>query len=56
MSQVQSGWKLETSRNAVRTVFEHFLEELSCLHLLWGAALLGSALVLEIWDGLRVGC
>lgn len=56
MSQIQSGWKLETSHNAVRTVLEHFPEELSCLHLLQGAALLRSALVLEIWDGLGVGC
>lgn len=56
VAQIQSGWKLESSHNAVRQILEHFPQGLSCLHLLWDTAPMGSALALETGDGLEVGC
>ena len=56
VAQIQSGWKLESSHNAVRRILEHFPKELSCLHLLRGAAPAGSALALETRNGLGAGC
>lgn len=52
-AQTEPGWKLENSHNAVEQILEHFPQELSCLHLLWEAALGGSALALEtetVWE------
>lgn len=56
VAQIQSGWKSESSHNAVRWILEHFPQEFSCLHLLRDAVPVGSALALETQDGWGTGC